>query len=393
MNPTTLAYTVAILAIGISQAGASEHGRGEPREAQIDLDVVVEPAAHGATAGRVHIAGDDSSKRRVRVTSSSGAVDSLPGFDIDAVISGAMADAFATASVSTGKTVKNAPYSAEVTTEKTQNLADGNQITKRTSTMTYRDSAGRTRQETRDSNGSIKAIQIHDPVEGTRLTLQPSTKTAHKTTADRDLSKRVAELKEKAKAMAKDGQATVIERSRPGEEIIIQRRESAADPASEVREDVQVRVIRSGASGPTLSLPKVGMAGPHEFPPLGDLMRFSSLGASLADAKWSAKATSSSLGTKDFDGVRAEGKSLSYSIPAGEIGNRNAIVVTTESWFSPELQATVYSRHSDPRSGETVYRMSAIKRSEPAASLFTVPEGYVVKENPAFSYQFRTEKK
>ncbi|HEX4858673.1 MAG TPA: hypothetical protein VFV17_06610, partial [Usitatibacteraceae bacterium] len=103
--------------------------------------------------------------------------------------------------------------------------------------------------------------------------------------------------------------------------------------------------------------------------------------------------TSSSLGTKDFDGVRAEGKSLSYSIPAGEIGNRNAIVVTTETWFSPELQATVYSRHSDPRSGETVYRMSAIKRSEPAASLFTVPDGYVVKDNPGFSYQFRTEKK
>ena len=64
------------------------------------------------------------------------------------------------------------------------------------------------------------------------------------------------------------------------------------------------------------------------------------------------------------------------TIPAGEIGNRNPIMVTSESWYSPELQVTVYSRQSDPRHGETIYRLTNIRRAEPAADLFKVPEEY-----------------
>lgn len=77
--------------------------------------------------------------------------------------------------------------------------------------------------------------------------------------------------------------------------------------------------------------------------------------------------------------MRAQGKATTRTIPAGEIGNRNPIVITTESWYSPELQVTVYSRHSDPREGETVYRLSNIRRGEPAADLFKVPEDYAAK--------------
>jgi hypothetical protein len=50
--------------------------------------------------------------------------------------------------------------------------------------------------------------------------------------------------------------------------------------------------------------------------------------------------------------------------------------VTTETWYSPELQVTVYSRTSDPRYGETIYRLANIKRGEPAAELFKVPDDY-----------------
>src|SRR5258708_39309893 len=91
------------------------------------------------------------------------------------------------------------------------------------------------------------------------------------------------------------------------------------------------------------------------------------------------KGTATSLGTKDFDGVKAEGKSTVWTIPAGKIGNRNAINVTSESWYSPELQVTVYSRHDDPRTGESIYRLAAIKRAEPQPDLFKVPEGYQTK--------------
>ena len=50
-----------------------------------------------------------------------------------------------------GKLVKNAPYSAEVISESQQKLADGNVISNKSSTLTYRDSQGRTREEIRDA--------------------------------------------------------------------------------------------------------------------------------------------------------------------------------------------------------------------------------------------------
>jgi hypothetical protein len=96
--------------------------------------------------------------------------------------------------------------------------------------------------------------------------------------------------------------------------------------------------------------------------------------------KWSAKATIKDLGTRDIEGVKAEGKLRSYEIPAGEVGNRNPIAVSDESWYSPELQVTVLSKHSDPRSGDNIYRMAGIKREEPAAALFAVPSDYTVKD-------------
>jgi hypothetical protein len=40
----------------------------------------------------------------------------------------------------------------------------------------------------------------------------------------------------------------------------------------------------------------------------------------------------------------------------------------------------VYHKHSDPRSGEVVYRLENLKRDEPAPALFTVPSDYTVKD-------------
>ena len=36
----------------------------------------------------------------------------------------------------------------------------------------------------------------------------------------------------------------------------------------------------------------------------------------------------------------------------------------------------MYSRYADPRQGESIYRLANVKRSEPSAELFNVPEGY-----------------
>lgn len=108
--------------------------------------------------------------------------------------------------------------------------------------------------------------------------------------------------------------------------------------------------------------------------------RFGALASAFGDAKWAAKATTRDLGTRDFNGVKAEGKLRSYEIPAGEIGNRNPIVVSDETWFAPELKLTVYTKHSDPRSGDAVFRLENLKREEPAVALFSVPSDYTVKE-------------
>jgi hypothetical protein len=92
------------------------------------------------------------------------------------------------------------------------------------------------------------------------------------------------------------------------------------------------------------------------------------------------KGVTTSLGTKEFDGVKAEGRSTVWTIPAGQVGNRDPINVTSETWYAPDLQVTVYSRHNDPRTGETVYRLAGIKRAEPAAALFKVPEEYKLRD-------------
>lgn len=87
-----------------------------------------------------------------------------------------------------GKTVKSAPYSATVTTESTQTLADGTHITRSTTGAAYRDSEGRTRAEqTLGAVGTFAASGdarqrtfIHDPVAGVQYVLDATAHTADK---------------------------------------------------------------------------------------------------------------------------------------------------------------------------------------------------------------------
>ena len=68
-------------------------------------------------------------------------------------------------------------------------------------------------------------------------------------------------------------------------------------------------------------------------------------------------------------------------IPAGGIGNLQEIRIVSEQWFSPDLEVLVLTKHSDPRSGETIYRLMNIVQSEPARSLFEVPADYTLKDS------------
>jgi hypothetical protein len=89
---------------------------------------------------------------------------------------------------------------------------------------------------------------------------------------------------------------------------------------------------------------------------------------------------SESLGKQTIDGVQAEGTRTTFTIRAGQIGNEQPLQIVTESWFSPDLQMVVLSKHSDPQSGERVYRLANIVRNEPPATLFQPPSDYKMVE-------------
>jgi hypothetical protein len=225
-----------------------------------------------------------------------------------------------------GEPVKGAPYSAEAVTETTQALADGNRISTHRSTMQYRDGLGRERREETmmimpSSQGSApKIVLISDPVSNTNYTLNPQERTAQKM---------------------------------PGMMI----RKGQTFQYTEVRNVVGQTQTVNLAGGLTVSSHMI-----------------------LNGSSDNGTVKTEDLGTQLVEGVSAKGSRTTHTIPAGQIGNQQPIQVVDENWFSPELQITVMTRHTDPREGETVYRLTNVLRAEPDPSLFQVPADYRVIE-------------
>jgi hypothetical protein len=95
------------------------------------------------------------------------------------------------------------------------------------------------------------------------------------------------------------------------------------------------------------------------------------------------------LGEQVLEGVLAEGTRETQIIPAGQIGNERPIEIVAERWYSPELEAIVLRRTSDPRFGETSYRLINVDRSEPPPELFTVPQDYRLEAEPSLGAEGR----
>jgi hypothetical protein len=89
------------------------------------------------------------------------------------------------------------------------------------------------------------------------------------------------------------------------------------------------------------------------------------------------------LGWDILEGLPVEGTRLTRQIAAGESGNEKSIEVTSETWYSADLQTLVMSKTLDPRIGETVFKLTDIQRGEPERSLFEVPADYTVRERPS----------
>jgi hypothetical protein len=246
-----------------------------------------------------------------------------------------------------GAVVKNAPYSAEAVTETTQRLADGNRIIRKTNATLYRDSEGRTRRE--EALGAIgpwapdgepsQSVFINDPVSKTNMVLDTKSKTVRKMPLpEQGLAKLKAELSQ-----------------------------------------VETRMKVTTAAMPHVEAGAVGAiawsgAGP-------DIPMEAKLKAEM-DVRNNAQ--KESLGTQMIEGVQAEGTRTTLTIPAGSIGNDLPIQVVSERWYSPELHTVVMTKHSDPRMGDTVYRLTNINRSEPAPSLFQAPADYTTASENKF---------
>jgi len=246
--------------------------------------------------------------------------------------------------------VKNAPYTADAVTEFVQTLADGNRIVKKSTTLLARDTMGRTRQEKKDG----RVVYLYDPLENGSVVIDTESKTVAR--IPRVPTPPVPPTPPTppvpptppAPPSVTDGSGQVD--ASPGRVRV--RRESS-DGGSE---DVKVEVVRVGRGEHTHSIPSMSPMPPITLPlvPRG-------------------KGETKSLGTRDFDGLKAEGTLTTHTIPAGAIGNERPIVVSTERWFSPDLFVVVYAKTTDPRAGETTYRLTNIKRGEPPADLFKVP--------------------
>jgi hypothetical protein len=225
-----------------------------------------------------------------------------------------------------GEVVTAAPYSATATEETTQVLADGNKIVNKSSTFLARDGQGRTRREISLNRigplqvDSPKLVFINDPATHTQYILQPGG--------------------EATKVIRKEGSWS---------------------------EGPQIVDLRNAREKRIQEKAMVTMQGPHDV---------------FAGKENSEQVKHEDLGTQTIEGVSAQGKRETVTIPAGQIGNDRPIEIVSETWFSPELHTTVLRKHSDPRVGETVFRLTEIKRVEPDAALFQAPAGTKLRTEP-----------
>ena len=235
--------------------------------------------------------------------------------------------------ISRGTPVTGAPYSATITNESIQTLADGTHIVQGNTGSTARDSQGRTRQDAAlPTIGVMSAadaphlVFIMDPVAQTSYTLNLTDKTAQKM------------------SMPSNG---------------------AAGP--------------SGGPGPNrVFVARMGVVPggtPPPMPPPAIIMQ-----RDLTDEQ--SQVNTEDLGTQTMEGLTVTGVRTTRTITEGQIGNDKPISIVTEVWTSPDLKTIVYSKRTDPRMGEQTFKLTNVVRAEPDASLFTVPSDFKIVDGP-----------
>lgn len=241
--------------------------------------------------------------------------------------------------------VKNEPYTAQAVTELKQTLADGSHIVQTTTATVARDSDGRTvriqKLSTMGPWSSVDSSQgnsqtlttIFDPVAKEHIDYTSDSKVAHVLPAP------------------------------------------PLPPGAVVSAEGGFTVSASGQVGGTESGFFMTGAGPVGGPVQGTTVHVQTASPQGSE---SLEPKTESLGTKTIEGVQAVGTRSNTTIPAGTIGNDKELILTRETWYSPELKLVIQSAQYDPRFGQTTYSLKNIQRSQPDEALFQVPPDYKI---------------
>lgn len=296
------------------------------------------------------------------------------------------------------RVIKGAPYCAEAVHETVQWLPDpgggaANRIVRQSTTRWCRDGEGRTRQEV--ERAGRRLVYLRDPVAQENWVLDPQRKQARRlaggggyeaavdTMAWQDYAERMREWARATADAARlraAGAATVVPGAAPvapamptapaaplppaAPPVASAPRTPAAQPVLVTRgEHGEVAVLRPTAGAAALGADEMPV------PPPAVQWRTMSLAPRGAGA-------TTSLGSRDFEGVRGHGERTVWTIEAGRVGNERPIQIVREVWTSPELFLTLASRDFDPRSAEVLYRLTQLRRGEPEAELMRVPADY-----------------
>lgn len=222
--------------------------------------------------------------------------------------------------------VTDSPFSATMIIESGEQKPDGSLTTKATTSQIYRDSKGRTRRDWLPETPSSTAAEptrsvIHDAVAGFTYEL--------------------------------DHRATSAQRT-----ILVRPRE---------RNSADMEAAAKQAAGRSQMLPVPTTIG------IGNALQ-------PGTSKNSPANQPESLGSRNIEGILAEGTRLKVTLPAGAARNDKPVEIAVERWYAPGLKAVILVRRTDSRSGETTYRLTDINRNEPAAVLFTVPSNYKITD-------------
>ncbi len=278
--------------------------------------------------------------------------------------------------------VRGAPYSAEAVTETVQVLADGNRIVRQSVTRIFRDGEGRTRRETVGNDGQVSTVVISDPVSESQWMLMPAQRIAHRNgviIASPGGSYSFA-------AVEPSGSGTVRAMRTPDGGVTVEAKEARTEEEIKRRQAVEVAAAAgegagSGSGAASVSVGAVAAGGrggssastvtrvaPVE---MGTMMRVPA----------NSTVNKEDLGQQVVEGVMARGTRTTTTIPAGGIGNVQPIEIVSEQWFSDDLKVLVMTRHADPRTGQTVYKLTNVSLAEPVRTMFEVPADYTVRDS------------